>query len=67
MLCGKAMVSGSCMDAVYCVLVSIGLFLELNLSRTNPSTTLLPFLLCFCNDITVPGARGSENKRDCTE
>jgi len=43
-----------CMDTVYCVLVSIALFLELNLSQ-NPSAMLSPYLFCFCNDVTVPG------------
>ena len=53
-----------CMDTVYCVLVSIALFLEMNLSR-NPSAMSSPYLFCFCNDITVPG--GGQKTKDIVQ
>ena len=53
-----------CMDTVYCVLVSIALFLELNLSR-NPSAMLSQYLFCFCNDIAVLG--GGQKTKDIVQ
>ena len=42
-----------CMDANFCVLVSIALWLEISLCRI-PNSMLSPYLFCFSDDIVVP-------------
>jgi hypothetical protein len=41
------------MDANFCVLVSIALWLEISLSRI-PNAMLSPYLFCFSDDVTIP-------------
>jgi hypothetical protein len=41
------------MDASFCVLVSIGLWLEISLCRI-PNAMLSPYLFCFSNDTSTP-------------
>jgi hypothetical protein len=41
------------MNPVFCVLISLGLWLELNL-RLNPSAIASPYVFAFSDDITVP-------------
>jgi hypothetical protein len=42
-----------CMDASFCVLVSIALWLEISLCRI-PNAMLSPYLFCFSDDIMIP-------------
>jgi hypothetical protein len=41
------------MDATFCVLVSIGLWLEISLCRI-PNAMLSPYLFCFSDDTSIP-------------
>jgi len=41
------------MNPVFCVLISLGLWLELNL-RLNPSAIASPYVFAFSDDVTVP-------------
>lgn len=42
------------MDPVYCVFISLALWLETNL-RTNASAMASPYLFAFSDDVTMPG------------
>lgn len=40
-------------DPIYCVLCSVGLWLEINLDMYPPAMNS-PYLFCFCDDIRIP-------------
>jgi hypothetical protein len=40
-------------DPIYCVLCSLGLWLELNIDM-YPAATNSPYLFCFCDDVRIP-------------
>ena len=42
------------MDPVFCVLISLGLWLEFHL-QSNPTAMASPYLFAFSDDITIPG------------
>ena len=46
------MVLGS-MNAVFCVFISLGLWLELNL-QSSPSAAASPYVFAFSEDVTIP-------------
>ena len=40
-------------DPIYCVLCSLGLWLEVNIAMYPPATNS-PYLFCFCDDVQIP-------------
>jgi Transcriptional activator of glycolytic enzymes len=48
------------MDTAFCVLVSLSLWMEVNL-RSNPNALLSPYLFNFCDDNSIP-AGGQKSK-----
>ena len=42
------------MDAVFCVLISLELWLEFHL-QSNPTAMALPYVFAFSDNITIPG------------
>ena len=52
------------MDPVFCVYISLGLWLESNL-RSNASAMALPYVFAFSDDITIPG--GGKKAKDTAQ
>ena len=48
------------MNPVFCVLISLGLWLKFNL-QTNPAALALPYVFAFSDNITMP-SRGQKSK-----
>jgi hypothetical protein len=48
------------MNPVYCVIISLGVWLELNM-RTHPDAAMLPFVFAFTEDIMMPSAGQKAN------
>ena len=53
-----------CMNPVFCVLISLGLWLEMNL-QSNPSAIASPYVFAFGDDITMPG--GGQKAKDIAQ
>jgi hypothetical protein len=51
-------------NPVYCVYISLGLWLELNL-RSNASAMASPYVFAFSDDITIPG--GGQKAKDTAQ
>jgi hypothetical protein len=52
------------MDPVFCVLISLGVWLELNL-RHNPAAVASPYVFAFTEDITIPS--GGQKAKDMAQ
>ena len=52
------------MDSDYCVFISIGLWLELNI-MTNASAMISPYFFPFTNDIKIP--LGGQKSKDIAQ
>ena len=52
------------MNPVFCVFISLGLWLELNL-KSNPSAIASPYVFSFSNNITMPG--GGQKAKDIAQ
>jgi hypothetical protein len=50
-----------CMYPVFCVFISLGLWLESNL-KSNPSAIASPYVFSFSDDISMPG--GGQKAKD---
>jgi hypothetical protein len=53
-----------CMNTVFCVFISLGLWLEMNL-QSNPSAMASPYVFAFGNNITMPG--GGQKAKDLAQ
>ena len=53
-----------CMNPVFCVFISLGLWLETNL-QLNPSAIASPYVFAFSDDITMPG--GGQKAKDIAQ
>ena len=55
------------MNHIYCVLWSLGLWLELNIKLYQPAMES-PYLFCFCDDFRIPeGGQKAKSRRDFHE
>ena len=52
------------MDTTYCVLVSLAIWLEMNM-RMNANAAVSPYVFSFCNDVAVPS--GGQKAKDIAQ